>query len=201
MGGNTIPPIFIFKNYQNANYRKVNTMHNNRNEILVNLYFNNKINQALNKLNPVELRDDAKQELFLILAKMPDDKFMSIHNSKNSSNESGLIWWSIRTLCNMLKSDRSTFARIYRTHLTEYKEAHDPVFEIEDRCINEDEMSETLNNELLSLHWYERTALEESIKVGSVLKLSRETGIPYRSLFTTIRTTKKKLRDSITKKF
>lgn len=171
-----------------------------RNKILGLLYCNDKINQTLSKLDPADLRDDAKQELFLILASMPYDKFMHIHRSSNKTNESGLIWWSIRTLCNMMKSGRSTFARTYRKTLTELNESHDPVVNIESDELSPEEIYAILKDEMSALHWYERTAFDEYVKVGSALQLSRETGIPYRSIFTTIKQAKRKLREGITAK-
>lgn len=163
---------------------------------MIALYGNKKINQLLNKLNPAELREDAKQELFLILASMPDEKFMKIHQTPN---ESGLIFWSIRTLCNMMKSDRSTFARTFRLQPIPFDVMHEKVNHSLDEFNGKEtpEIHLLIDQELKDLHWYESAAFQEYIKSGSIVQLSRDTGIPYRSLFKTIKSTREKLKKRV----
>lgn len=89
-------------------------MQNNRNEILISVYQNKKINQVLNNIYPLQRREDTKQDLFYILSSLPEKMFMSVHNKKNKEGESGLIWWSINRLYKITNSNKGTFSKLHR---------------------------------------------------------------------------------------
>lgn len=153
----------------------------NRNEIISKMYLDKDLNQAIGKMQPVELQDDLKQEIFLVLCEMTEERLLDMWD------KGYLKYFLVRTMLNMAKSDRSTFYNQFRRTFTEYTEIHDTPDEFHDPT----EMDIKLDKSLKILHWYEKEIFRLYSENGqNILKLSRETKIPYRSLFKTIRKVK-----------
>lgn len=150
-----------------------------RNEIIEQLYLDKDIAQGIAKMDPAYLQDDLRQEMFLVLCEMPEEKLMQMHL------DGYLKFFLIRTMLNMMKSDRSTFYNKFRKVYTEVTSscdvAEEPDHDFED-------LSKKLRKSLDILHWYEKEIFRLYSENGkNILKLSRETKIPYRSLFKTVR--------------
>ena len=79
-----------------------------KNDIVQELYNSKEINEAISKMEPAQLRSDLKQEMFMVLMEMPEEKLKDIHFKGFSK------FFLIRTMLNMIKSDRSTFYRNFR---------------------------------------------------------------------------------------
>jgi 3'-phosphoadenosine 5'-phosphosulfate sulfotransferase (PAPS reductase)/FAD synthetase len=153
----------------------------NKNQIISEMYNNKDINQAIGKMHPVELQDDLKQEIFLVLCEMADDRLISMWQN------GFLKYFIVRTMLNMAKSDRSTFYNLFRKTFIEYVETYDQKDDLHDPS----EMDIKLGKSMEVLHWYEKEIFRLYSDNGkNILKLSRETKIPYRSLFKTIRKVK-----------
>lgn len=150
-----------------------------RNQIIEQLYKDKDIAQGIAKMQPVDLQDDLRQEMFLVLCEMPDEKFFQMHN------DGYLKFFLVRTMLNMIKSDRSTFHNKFRKVYTEV----DMTMErSEEQDHDFEELSFKLRKSLDVLHWYEKEIFRLYSENGkNILKLSRETKIPYRSLFNTVR--------------
>ena len=151
-----------------------------KNDIITGLYTDKDIDNAIKKMQPFELQDDLRQEMFMVLCEMDEAKFMSMHTG------GFLKFYLVRTMLSMIKSDRSTFFNKFRRVFTEWTEKHDaPDY---NDTIQTDEISVKLNNSLKILHWYELEILRLYSENGqNIMSLSRETGIPYRSLMKTIK--------------
>lgn len=156
--------------------------------IIEKMYLDKDINQAIGKMQPVELQDDLKQEIFLVLCEMEDTRLIGMW-------ESGYLkYFVVRTMLNMAKSDRSTFYNQFRKVFTEYSDNHDTA----DDADYSEELDHKLKKSMDVLHWYEKEILRLYSENGqNILKLSRETKIPYRSLFKTIRKVKSLLKYKI----
>lgn len=154
-----------------------------KNEIITKLYIDKDIAEAIGKMNPVELQDDLRSEMFLVLCEMPEERLLNMH-------EQGFLkFYLVRTMLSMIKSDRSTFHNKYRKVYTEWTEANDRPDE--SNHVSSLELNEKLNKALEPLHWYEKKVLEEYAENGkNILALSRATDIPYRSLMKTIKKVK-----------
>ena len=50
-----------------------------RNKIITELYNSADINNAIGKMNRVELQDDLKQEVFMVLCEMEDEKLFTMY--------------------------------------------------------------------------------------------------------------------------
>jgi hypothetical protein len=84
-----------------------------KNKIIEQYWLNEEVNQAFAKMQPEELQYDLRVEVFMVLLEMPNEKLFGLH-------ERGEIrFYIVRTMLNMIKSDRSQFWKKYRNY-TEY---------------------------------------------------------------------------------
>jgi DNA-directed RNA polymerase specialized sigma24 family protein len=154
------------------------------------MYEDPDIAEAIGKMDPPDLRDDLRQEIFLVLAEMDEALLIQRYN------EGWLRYYIVRTMLNMIKSDRSTFYNRFRRG---FEELGDIGERLQDE--GQEEAEKSLEGHLSQLHWYERKLIEIYSENGrNVAKISRETGIPYRSLFKTIKKTKALLKTEIKSK-
>lgn len=162
-----------------------------KNEILAKYWDLKEVNDAFAKMHPEELQYDLKAEVFLVLCEMNEEKLMGLYER----NE--LKFYIVRTMLNMIKSDRSGFYKNYRNH-TEFVDAEKD-FEV----LNYDKLDlvDKLVNNLEGLHWYNKELLKlYAIDFKKNAKeLSRKTGIPYMSIIRTINKTKKQMKQNIRK--
>jgi len=169
-----------------------------RNEIISTLYESKEIAQALRKMQPASLREELRQEMFMALCNISDEKFWGIYNNNGIQ---GLKFWLVRTMLNMIYSTglNTPFFRHFRQKNEEFNVNHE--------VVNFDSLNEEIQErkELLfskieegrkQLSWYENTLLETYMDLGFNQKeLSRKTKIPYQSVIKTIMIIKKKLRE------
>jgi hypothetical protein len=155
------------------------------------MYLDKDISQAIGKMQPVELQDDLRQEIFLVLCEMNDERLCGMWTSGY------LKYFIVRTMLNMAKSDRSTFFNMFRKSFTEYCDNYEKADIISGV---DEEMDGKLKKSMGELHWYEKNVFEQYAENGrNILKLSRDTKIPYRSLFKTVTKVKKKLSKAVRK--
>jgi DNA-directed RNA polymerase specialized sigma subunit len=158
-----------------------------KNKIIEQYWLNDEVNQAFAKMQPEELQYDLKVEVFLVLLEMSEEKLFGLY-------ERGEIrFYIVRTMLNMIKSDRSQFWKKYRNY-TEYNGKE--VAEVEDNCI-----ISLMENAVEKLHWYQKEILRlYTFDFNKNAKeLSRQTGIPYMSIIRTLKQTKTELKKYIRK--
>ena len=162
-----------------------------KNEILAKYWDLKEVNDAFAKMHPEELQYDLKAEVFLVLCEMNEEKLIGLYER----NE--LKFYIVRTMLNMIKSDRSGFYKNYRNH-TEFVNT-DKDFEVID--YEKLDLVDKLSKNLEGLHWYNATLLKlYAIDFKKNAKeLSRKTGIPYMSIIRTINKTKKQMKQNIRK--
>lgn len=150
-----------------------------RQQIIEKMYLDKDINQGISKMQPEDLQDDLRQEMFLVLCEMPEEKLLQMHR------DGYLKFFVVRTMLNMAKSDRSTFYNTFRKVYTEFDSYHEKPEQPDQEF---EELSSKLRKSLDVLHWYEKEIFRLYSENGkNILKLSRDTKIPYRSLFKTVR--------------
>ena len=160
-----------------------------RDEILSEFWESKSVNEAFEKMQPVELQADLKAEVFLILCEMDESKLIGLYER----NE--LKYYMVRIMLNMIKSDRSSFFKNYRNYV-ELLENDVEVFES-----NPEETYNKIEVHLQNLHWYNR----ELFKLYALdfkknaKELSRKTGIPYMSIVRSINKTKAEIKKNIKK--
>jgi hypothetical protein len=153
-----------------------------KSHIIEQLYADKDIAQAIGKMQPVDLQDDLRQEMFMVLCEMDEKKLMDMH-------EKGFLkFYLVRTMLSMIKSDRSTFFNKFRKQVEEWSVQYDSK---EDEPYPIDEMIYKLNKSMDILHWYVKEIFKLYSESGmNIMELSRNTKIPYRSLSLTIKKVK-----------
>jgi DNA-directed RNA polymerase specialized sigma24 family protein len=166
-----------------------------RSQIIEELYNSKEIKQALMKMQPANLRDELKQEMFLNLCAITEEKFWSIYNNNGVD---GLKFWLVRTMLNLIYSTRMNqpFYRHFRAKF----ESIDLIETLEYIEDESKEHKEKLFNQVeiarKKLSWYEDKLLDTYMEFNfNQTEISRKTGIPYMSIVKTISNIKKKIRD------
>jgi DNA-directed RNA polymerase specialized sigma subunit len=138
-------------------------------------------------MQPEELQYDLKMEVFLVLLEMDESKLFGLYER----NE--IRFYIVRTMLNMIKSDRSQFWKKYRNY-TEYKEKE--LADVENYCV-----IDVMEKGIEKLHWYQKEILKlYTFDFNKNAKeLSRHTGIPYMSIIRTLKQTKTELKKHIRK--
>jgi hypothetical protein len=158
-----------------------------KNKIVEQYWLNDEVNQAFAKMQPEELQYDLKVEVFMVLLEMEDEKLFGLY-------ERGEIrFYIVRTMLNMIKSDRSQFWKKYRNY-TEY--------EYNERAeVEQNSVIDIMEKGIEKLHWYQKEILNlYTFDFNKNAKeLSRKTGIPYMSIIRTLKQTKTELKKHIRK--
>lgn len=158
-----------------------------KNEIIEELWNSKEVNDAFSKMQPVELQYDLKAEVFMVLCEMEDNKLFGMYER----NE--IRFYLVRTMLNMIKSDRSQFWKKYRNY-SEY-EPNETIEQPQNSIIDIMELG------IERLHWYQKEILKlYTFDFNKNAKeLSRNTGIPYMSIIRTLKQTKNELKKIIRK--
>ena len=158
-----------------------------KNKIIDQYWLNDEVNQAFAKMQPEELQYDLKVEVFMVLLEMDNQKLFGLY-------ERGEIrFYIVRTMLNMIKSDRSQFWKKYRNYI-EYEGK-------EQAEVEQNNIIDIMENGIEKLHWYQKEILKlYTFEFNKNAKeLSRNTGIPYMSIIRTLKQTKNELKKHIRK--
>jgi hypothetical protein len=174
-----------------------------RNEILTNLYQSKELADLLKKMQPENLREDIKQELFVILCEMPEERILMLEEKKQ------LKFYTVRIVMNMVLSKKSRFYYKFRKTLTASLPDIAATQAENDFDLDEFENSYAqrilkMNKAIENLHWYQREVLEQYLEHGSAGKLIKDMKeklggryIPKRSILQTVKTAKEEIRAKI----
>lgn len=159
-----------------------------RAQILDMMYRDSDVSDAIGKMEPDHLRDDLRQEIFTVLCELPEERLIGMHA------QGWLKFFLVRTMLNMIKSDRSTFFNKFRRGVEEWNERIDVKDQADD---GSQETIDRMQEKMGELHWYAGKVMELYADGGNIMQLSRETHIPYRSLLKTVTKTRRQLRRDI----
>jgi DNA-directed RNA polymerase specialized sigma24 family protein len=161
-------------------------------KIITDLYESPEVHAALEKMQPPELRDDLRQEMFLVLLEIPTKKFKELHELNRVKG------YLVRTMLNMIQSNKSMFYKKFRS--MDWQR----VVEFEDTGIIDESNHEyhqllgTVDESLTDVYWYDATLMRLYAECGeNVMEVSRRTGIPYKSIYPIIHRTRKKIKDKL----
>ena len=158
-----------------------------RNEILIEFWELTEVNNAISKMKPVELQEDLKSEVFLILCELPEEKLIALYDRKE------LKFYMVRIMLNLVQNKNNSFYKKYRN----FSELNSQ----EEIVIQDDspDISKIVNKYFENLYWYQKEILRlytyEFNK--NAKKLSISTGIPYMSIIRTLNKTKQELKSKI----
>lgn len=166
-----------------------------RNEITHELYVSKEIATAIKKMQPASIRQELRQEMFLSLCSISDEKFFNLYEN------GALKFWLVRCMLNMVRSTtmNQPFFRNFRAKF-ESLEGFDNI-EAEDRDDKEEKekLFNLIEENRKGLHWYEDQLLDTWANLGfNQREVNRKTKIPYMSIVKTISAIKQKLRDEPT---
>ena len=117
-----------------------------RNDILVEFWESKEVNEAISKMHPVELQEDLKSELFLILAEIPEEKLADLYNKQQ------LRFYVVRIMLNLVRSTDHKFYKKFR-NFVEYK----PIEVIE---VEQVDVTSFVKEHYEGLYWYEKEILK-----------------------------------------
>lgn len=164
-----------------------------RQEIIADLYVSKDVKNALSKMQPISIREDLKQEIFVILCNLSEEKFW------NLVNNNALKFWFARTMLNLIYQSRPTesFFKNFRAKfecLDDFNSLPEVLSDVEYNEALEQTYTK-LEASVNDLHWYEQGILEIYIECKmNQKKVARETKIPYMSINRTIATIKDKIK-------
>lgn len=162
-------------------------------------------------MNPEHLREDLKQELFLVLCEKSDTFIEDLHK-KNQ-----LKFYATRIILNMIASNTSPFYKKFRGFVNEIKhEDAAPVYGInkhllydeftpQQKEVNYTNLVNAVNAAIEKLPHYDREIFKDYVAKGSAGKMIKEmvalTGsyIPKRSILATVKSVKNFIKEEVKK--
>lgn len=134
-----------------------------------------------------DLWEDLRQEVAYIVLQYDSKKISELEDK----GKQVFKFWIVRICCNQTNSKYGKFGRMYATLI--------PVEDIlkfvkeEEPIDNSQEVADGIAKLVEELYWYDQEILKMYVELGSVRKVSKQTGIPHTSIFITI----KKIRSCI----
>ncbi len=138
-----------------------------------------------------ELWEDLRQEIAVIVLEYDSDKIIELEEK----GKQVFKFWIVRICCNQTNSKYGKFGRLYGSLV--------PVEDIvkfvkeEDEIDNSQELAEGISKIINGLYWYDQEILKMYIELGSVRKVSKQTGIPHTSVFITIKNIRKCIKQQL----
>jgi DNA-directed RNA polymerase specialized sigma24 family protein len=155
-------------------------------QTIITEYYNSQwMNDAIGKMHPEDLQQDLKQEVFMVLLEMDEEKLLELHAN------GFLKFYAVRTMLNMIKSDRSKFYQMFRNfvELGSKEQAEEVYQERAEVCF--DCAFNTSREQLYEkdMFWHYTYTFDRN-----ALALSKETGIPYKTVTRTLQNAKQRIK-------
>jgi hypothetical protein len=128
-----------------------------------------------------DLWEDLRQEVAYIVLQYDAEKIAELE----VKGKQVFKFWIVRICCNQTNSKYGKFGRLYGSLL--------PVEDImkfvkeEEPIDNSQEVADGISKIVEGLYWYDQEILKMYVDLGSVRKVSKQTGIPHTSIFITIK--------------
>ena len=132
-----------------------------------------------------DLWEDLRQEVAVIVLEYDSIKLSELQ----SKGKQVFKFWIVRICCNQTNSKYGKFGRMYAA-LVPVEDVMKFVKE-EEEIDNSQEVVNSIEKIIPSLYWYDQEILKMYIELGSVRKVSKQTGIPHTSIFITIKNIRK----------
>lgn len=154
--------------------------------ILNSLNDSRELNNLISKMHPSDLQADLKQEIMLVACEMDEQRLID-YDSRNV-----LIFYMVRVVLNMVHSHTSAFYKKYRKEFLEFNDKMEVADEDyhESKELNLDEIFGTTNAELHEKDMLSTCAINYN---NNAKKLSRDCGIPYKTVLRTLKAAKNKV--------
>lgn len=138
-----------------------------------------------------DLWEDLRQEVALIVLEYNKDKIAELE----IKGKQVFKFWIVRICCNQTNSKYGKFGRMYKSLIPVEDVTRFIAEEVE---INDNQhIIDNITKRMNDLYWYDKEILKMYIELGSVRKVSAETGIPHTSIFITIKNIRKCIKQSL----
>ncbi len=169
-----------------------------RDRILSGLYESKELADCIGKMDHRHLHDELKQELFIVLCELPDDKLLGMHGRGE------LRYYAVRVILNMINSNTSRFYKVFRSKALlnmdiDLGNLFNDKFQdngVQDK-IDIEEKENKLLDAVNKLGWYDKGITELYMKEGSMGKVAKKVGIPKSSVKQTIDRAKKSIKECL----
>jgi hypothetical protein len=159
------------------------------NEIVEEIYRDERFFKAVQNIAQPQFVDDLWMECILIMLEYDNAKLNEIYDKKQ------LRFYFVRIVSNQINSKTSPFYKKYKKENFKYIDAN---AEVSDENLLEMDEIEFDDEDLWikyakisgELYWYDRELFELYVKLGSYRAVSKETGIPLRSIGTNLKATR-----------
>lgn len=158
-----------------------------KNEILSELFTSKDFNQCIRKMKPVNLQDELKAEVALILCEKDEEKIFQLWES------GGLKFFTVRIILNLIQSNTSPFYKKFRSN--EFSLSYHDLDSAENgegfkrqitlEASEYDTSKDMAISEIDNLYWYDREILKLYAEHGTYRKVEEVTGIPFESVYKT----------------
>lgn len=161
-----------------------------KNNLIEKLYNDRHLNEMLRRINRYHV-EDFKQELFLILMDMPDDKLLNLHYRQ-------LLYPFInKIITNQTHSKNSPFYKKYRRQKEVVQEVED-MPQVADEMANDYDLDYCLKRTLQEIDkiedWYERQLTKYVLIAGmKVVDISKKTGISRKEIYMVVSPRRKQI--------
>ncbi len=138
-----------------------------------------------------DLWEDLRQEVALIVLEYDKDKLEQLVGKTKQVFK----FWVVRVCCNQIHSKYGKMWRMYNQILA--VEDVTKFIKEEEDIDNSQKTIDIIYNKIQELYWYDKEILKMYIELGSVRKVSAQTGIPHTSIFITIKNIRKCIKKSL----
>ena len=138
-----------------------------------------------------DLWEDLRQEVALIVLEYNKEKIAELE----IKGKQVFKFWIVRICCNQTNSKYGKFGRMYKSLIPVEDVTRFIAEEVE---INDNQhIIDNITKRMNDLYWYDKEILKMYIELGSVRKVSAQTGIPHTSIFITIKNIRKCIKQSL----
>lgn len=172
-------------------------------QIIERLYKSKNFTDCIGKMEPVQLQDDLRQEVALIVCEMPEEKIIGLFH------EGKLEFYVVRIILNLVNNNQNKFYKTFRERNYQYwddvpqgeedregwipglikfdtEPEHEKKERLEERAIRE-QMEDITLEEIDRLYWYDAEMIRLYLKLGTFRAMQKQTGIPHISCFKNIK--------------
>lgn len=139
-----------------------------------------------------DLWEDLRQEVAVIVLEYDSQKIKDLQEK----GKQVFKFWIVRICCNQTNSKYGKFGRMYAS-LVPVEDVVKFIKDDGEQIDNSQEVVDGITKAMESLYWYDKEILKMYIELGSVRKVSKQTGIPHTSIFISIKNIRKCIKQQL----
>jgi len=179
-----------------------------RNRLLTEIFLSKELAVCLAKIEPESIRDDLKQHVFLLLLEKPKEFITELNKTGKLKN------YVVKVIFQLVRFKEDKFHRVQRKQTELPTDFTD--FCIDSKLINDDDnrvvemerhcevgLAVILNTPSPSqggsdnVNWYHGRLLQLYVQLGNYRAVSKETGIPIKSVFNAVKQAREEIKRKV----